>query len=301
VDLNTATQHYMQHCYTLAPKTRKIYKEHLVRLSAACKQSDVDNPPLDQITRWTLTHFMANLRKKNGKPYAPGYQHQIWRTLHTFFEFCTQEGWLDKNPMKGVPKPKLQHGPKPRLTLSQITQLTHAVKCHSCLDERNLAIVLLMVDSGLRLSEVANLRFLDVRLDDNTAYIQASKNRKNREVPLTPATVEAVTSYMATRPAPTNTKEAFFLSRYGNDITPGSIHLLLKRLQKHLDFPLHAHLLRHTFANHYNRIGNLRKLQKILGHSRISTTADYYTDPDMADIIAEHSRAAPTIQINGKG
>jgi len=293
MDLQTATQHYMQHCYTLAPKTRKIYSEHLARLTQT-----LDNPQLSHVNHWTLINFMANLRHKNGQPYSPGYLHQIWRTLHTFFEFCAQEGWLEKNPMKQVPKPKLQHGAKPRLTLNQIAQLTHTVKRATCLEDRNLAIILLMVDSGMRLSEVANLRFLDVRLDDNTAYIQTSKTHTSREVPLTPATIEAITNYMATRPAPANTKESFFLNRYGDPITPGAIHLLLKRLQKHLNFPLHAHLLRHSFANHYNRKGNLRKLQKILGHSRISTTADYYTDPDMADIIAEHSQAAPTAQIN---
>lgn len=292
MDLQTVTNYYMQHCYTLAPKTRKIYQEHLARLTGT-----LHNPPLCHIDRWTLTRFMANLSHKNGQPYSPGYIHQIWRTLHTFFEFCASEGWLPENPMQAVPKPKLTHGPKPRLTISQIRALIHAIKCHTCLEDRNLAIVLLMVDSGLRLSEVVNLRCLDVRLDDSTIYIQTSKTRTSREVPITTATAGSIKHYLRHRPAPSSTNEPLFLNRYGDPITAEAIHLVLKHVQKHLNFPLHAHLLRHTFANHYNRKGNLRKLQKILGHSRISTTADYYTDPDMADIIAEHRQAAPTAQL----
>lgn len=154
-----------------------------------------------------------------------------------------------------------------------------------------------MLDSGLRLSEVANLRFSDIRLDDGTAYILSGKTRTSRDVPLTSYTIDALVDYVEHRLTPDNTDEIFFLNRYNEPITDSAIHQLLKRIQKHLNFNLHAHLLRHTFANHYNRNGNLRKLQKILGHSSISTTADYYTDPDMVDIIAEHKRAAPTNQI----
>ena len=282
---------YLIYCHNLTPKTRQIYQEHLTRLT-----QQLDNPPLTTITRWDMINFMAALKRKNGQPYAPGYLHQIYRTLHTFFEFCAREGWLITNPMHGVPKPKLNHGPKARLTMGQIEQLYRAIN-QTCLHKRNMAIILLMVDSGLRLGEVVNLRLCDLRPDDKTIYIHHGKGAKTREVPISPAIEAALDQYLKCRPRPKNAAEPVFLTRDKEPITDRAIHLLLKRLEKKCGFKLHAHLLRHTFANHYNRVGNIKKLQKILGHSRASTTADYYTDPDMADIIAEYRHAAPSEQM----
>jgi len=292
---SSTIQLYMKYCYNLAPKTSKIYKEHLDRL--LIKLGDV---PIDQISYWQLVDYMAGLCRRNGVgTYSPGYQHQIWRSLHTFFEFCIREEWIDKNPMKGVPKPRLEIGPKPRLTLEQISQLTHATKL-TTLSSRNLAIVLLMVDSGLRKHEVVNLRAVDIHLDEGTIYVRANKTRKTREVPIRLETIGAIEKYLEQRPLCESQTETLFLTRDNNDITGGAIHLLMKRLQKRLGFPLYAHLLRHSFANHYNRKGNLRKLQKILGHSSVSTTAAYYTDPDMEDIIEEHKIASPLAQIKNR-
>lgn len=201
--------------------------------------------------------------------------------------------------MRGIPRPRLETGPKPRLTLGQISQLIRAAKS-TTLPNRDLAIVLLMVDSGLRKHEVVNLRAIDIHLDEGTVYVRANKTHKTRNVPIRAETIRAIKEYLEQRPSCKSKGETFFLTRNNDPITGGAIHLLMKRLQKRIDIPLHAHLLRHSFANHYNRNGNLRKLQKILGHSNIGTTAAYYTDPDMAEIIEEHKRASPLGQINGK-
>ena len=88
--------------------------------------------------------------------------------------------------------------------------------------------------------------------------------------------------------------------RKGEDLSRKAIEELMKRLQKRMGIPLHAHLLRHTFANLYIRKGELKKLSKILGHSRIDTTARFYTDPEFPEIQAEHNIAAPTAQLAAK-
>ena len=148
--LSTAITDYLEFRYDLAAKTRHIYHGHLARLL-----DDIGDQPLASITPLALARFMGRLRRANGQPYAPGYLHQIYRTLHTFFNHARTMGWLDANPMAAVPAPPLPRGQKPRLPLPRIEELITAVKntrggrCN----DRNLAIILLMVDSGLRRAE----------------------------------------------------------------------------------------------------------------------------------------------------
>lgn len=246
---------------------------------------------------------MSDLCKQNGEAYSEDYKDQIWRTLHTFFKYCVTKQGLPENPMREVRRPQLETGTKPRLSLSQVDQLLETVSATEQID-RNAAIVLLMVDSGLRAGEVVNLRLTDVNFDDNSAYIKGTKVRKTREVPLSDKTVAALEKYMHKRRSLASTEKGLFLTakgpRKGQDVSRKAIEELMKRLQKRMGIPLYAHLLRHTFANLYIRKGELKKLSKILGHSRIDTTAKFYTDPDFPAIQEEHKHAAPTAQIAAK-
>lgn|GEM_PF-5474580 len=294
--LSSTIEYYLSFNYTLAGRTQKIYREHLGRL---CRF--LNDPPLDQITPRRLAEFMAGLRQTNGRPYSPGYQSQIFRALYAFFNFCVAEGLYPANPMARLKRPKIITGPKPRLSLKQIQRLLDAVK-QTGLAERNLAIVLLMVDCGLRRSEVVALQIGYIDFDDRSMRIYEPKKNKFREVPLSDMAHLALTAYLKKRRPVKNPAEHVFLiergPNKGQPLTIKSIEELMKRLKRKLGFKIYAHLLRHTFGNHYIRMGGLRYLQKILGHSRIDTTAAYYTDPDFADLQAEHRRAAPTAQLS---
>lgn len=113
---------------------------------------------------------------------------------------------------------------------------------------------------------------------------------------LTLLPIKAIKTYLNKRSALASTAKGLFLTakgaRKGEDLSRKAIEELMKRLQRKAGFPLYAHLLRHTFANHYIRVGKLKKLSKIIGHSRIDTTARFYTDPEFPDIQAEHQVAA---------
>jgi len=289
--LLNAIQHYNDYCYTLSPKTRKIYQEHLMRLF-----NTISNIPLEEITNRTMIKFMANLQDKHGHKYSPAYEQQIYRSLYSFFEYCIDEDWITENPLKRVPKPIIDIGPKARLQLSQVDNLIKAVKDTNCY-RRNLVIVLLLLDSGLRLGEVAGLNLAHIRMDDGTVFISHTKTHMSREVPLSEETITALTVYLKYRKPQHPQEKVLLISIDGKPLSKSAITLLMRRLQNKLGFKLHAHLLRHTFANLYIRKGNLRKLQKILGHSRIDTTARFYTDPDLDDIIYEHKYASPTAQL----
>ncbi len=298
MQLSTGITLYLNFNYTLAPKTLQIYREHLERLQHA-----LDDPPLVSIDHYALAGFMSSLRRKDGQPYSPAYLNQVHRTLHTFFEFCVTEGWIDKNPIARLKRPRVDAGPKPRLSLVQVRQLLNAV-AETSLPRRNMAIVLLMLDCGLRRGEVVSLTVGDIFLEEKRIIVRDAKTRTAREVPLSEPAELALRKYRDARRRPRRVTEPFFLTgsgpNKGQPISARVIEEMMKRLKRRLGFPLYAHLLRHTFGNHFIRKGGLKHLQKILGHSSINTTAAFYTDPDFPDLLAQISVAAPSVQIKQK-
>lgn len=286
ISYNIARRFYSKHCYALSPKTKKIYHDHLDRFGLF-----IGDSPLTQITHHDVADFMDSLRRSDGTCYAPGYLSQIFRTIYTFFEYCLLEGWINKNPMARVPRPRQSNGPKPRLKLDQVKQLLEAAT-KTDLPGRNIIIILLMVDSGLRLNEVANLQMDDIDLDLKSVIVYSEKTLTRREVPINDETIEAIKAYTAGR-----SSGPLLLSRDNSPMTKNAVAMQIKRLKRKLNFRLYPHLLRHTFANLYNRKGDIRKLQKILGHSDIRTTARFYSDPDFDVIQAEHRAVSPLAQL----
>jgi integrase len=287
IHLSSFTTEYLNYCYPLAERTKFLYRQHLERLTLY-----LNDPPLDEITESKLVDFMANLRGTLGQPYSANYQSQIFRSVYSFFVFCHKHKHLPFNPMAGVPRPRPDNGAKPRLKIKQVKELLRVIKQNTTLNRRNLAIVLLMVDSGLRLNEVVSLQIHDFDPDTRSMWVTSAKTRKRREVPMRQETIGAIIDYLGERQA-----GPMFLDRYGDPITKEAVRQLMRRLRKRLKFPLYAHLLRHTFGNLYNKKGDVRKLQKIMGHSDVRTTSMYYTDPDFDDIQAEYEQVSPLAQI----
>ena len=132
----------------------------------------------------------------------------------------------------------------PRLSASQVRELIAAVKS-TAYPYRNLAIILLMLDAGLRLSEVAELRTANLDLTRATAKVRG-KGNKEREVPLGQHTIQAIQDYLDTRQA---SHPYLVLNRYGRPLTADAISHVFKRLRKKLGWhKLHPLLLRHSFA-----------------------------------------------------
>lgn len=273
-------EEYLLDCYGLAETTRELYSTHLHRFA----ESVGDQPVTSQCVR----HYMAHLRQMDGTEYSRSYLDQVYRTLNTFFNWCIGEGHMQVNPMTHVRKPKVPQRKSPRLSKNQVFQLLAEAGKQSV---RNLVIILLMVDSGLRRGEVLNLKLSDLYLERGSAMVMG-KDRQEREVPLGHHTIEALESYLAVRPE-TSTERVFVTERYRAPLTRNGLGSVIRRLQEKVGFDVHCHLLRHTFANHFvANGGSVKKLQKILGHNQYSTTADLYLDPEYVEVAAEHERCS---------
>lgn len=144
--------------------------------------------------------------------------------------------------------------------------------------------------------EVVGLDLNDVDLDAAEVEVIGTGNKKRR-VPLGSDTIREIKAWLQRRPAVDH--EALFTTRDKVWITPNAIRLMLRKLGEALGFErLYPHLLCHTFANLYltSETGDLRSLQKILGHEDVETTAMIYTDPNIDDLKEMHSRSSPMNQ-----
>jgi len=126
-----------------------------------------------------------------------------------------------------------------------------------------------------------------VRKPDRAAV---SKNKKGREVPFSPATAREIRSFLACRPAEWRT-EAVFPSESGEPLKPGELGLQIRRLSARFGIPLHAHALRHLCATEFLRAtGNLALTARLLGHSNIRVTSDFYEHLTTEDLKAAHAQ-----------
>lgn len=289
--LETLKTEYMKYCYTKSQRTRFIYDQHISRLLHY-----LNDPPIETVTEQNILEFMAGLHRKNGLPYSPGYQSQVYRALNTFFNWVKKRGYISNNPMHGVPKPRPNNGGAGRLTNDQIKRLFEVLEQTTATQRnRDRAIILLMLDSGLRLNEVVSLIVENIDISGRRVRVHSAKTGRWRDVPINIQTAHILNQCIGPRMS-----GPVFFTKSRQPLTVDAVTKLFSRLKKKCGFPLHAHLLRHTFGRIYNRLGDIRKLQVIMGHSDVSTTARFYTDPDFDSIQAEHQTASPLAQLNQK-
>jgi len=208
------------------------------------------------------------------------------RHIKVFIGYCYTEEFI-KEPLHT--KMKLPKAERPMIEILTEDELTTLFSClgKKELDLRNRSILMLMVDCGLRLSEVAGLKHEDINFQKGYVTVMG-KGMKGRIVPLGVNVRRALLTYITKRRRADAARddEYLFLSRIRTPISAAAIVLMIRRVKKEADIPrLHAHLLRHTFATNLlvYGIGDVYELSRLLGHSDIKTTegylqvASYYT------------------------
>jgi len=200
------------------------------------------------------------------------------RALRGFFNWLYQNDYTDENRLKNLrpPKPTIEEidvlGPE------QIQTLLDACSPRTHLGCRNRAIVMLMLDGGLRLAEVATLLADDVHIEDGWLRVKG-KGNKERIVPFGRNLQQVLLRYVTTfRPPAASRPERFILSVQGEALTNWGIEEVVQRLGKSAGVNgLHPHLLRHTFATNFllYNCGDAFRLQQILGHTTLEMTRRY--------------------------
>jgi site-specific recombinase XerD len=296
MELERAVQAFLNDAVArdLSPKTHHRYQSDLADLARYLQAHSVTT--LEQVTADLLRAYFADLQTRGNlqhpdRKLSPFTIEGMYRSIKTFFRWCEWEEYLPANPMRRVRRNKLPSRIVPRLSEDQVATLLDEVT-GTMMPQRNLALILLMVDSGLRRGEALGLNVDDVYLDEQRVRV-FGKGRKERDVPLGEASTRALGEWLAVRPFSLSDK--VFLTDEGTPFQPAGVQSLFERLQARLRVPrLYPHLLRHTFAEIYlKHVRDVKSLQQILGHSKASTTLDLYVEHNFDDLLRMHQIGSP--------
>ena len=222
--------------------------------------------------------------------------------LRTFFRYLRREEILDTDPARQAVAPKREQTLPAHLSESEMSQLLSMPSGGDPLGRRDRAILELFYASGLRLSELVGLDMDNVDLRNRTVRVMG-KGSKERQVPFNQSTERALRAWLKdrlelrTQNAARSTRNAdpVFVKYRGSRLTGRSVHRIVRRYvsQCSMQFGISPHALRHSFATHLLQRGaDLRAIQELLGHARLSTT-QRYTHVNAAQLIEVYQKAHP--------
>ncbi|VUZ85581.1 recombinase XerC [Candidatus Methylomirabilis lanthanidiphila] len=222
-------------------------------------------------------------------------------TLRSFFRYLCREGIVGANPAKLVPTPKLPKRLPAHLTVDEVDRLLASPIEQNPPGARDLAILELFYASGIRLSELTGLNVRDVDMREGLVRV-TGKGNKERIVPVGSKATAALRRYLdqridlvqgTKRGAPESA--ALFLNRLGGRLSQRSTaRIVLKYLnQSGVGPKITPHGLRHSYATHLLQAGaDLRSIQELLGHARLSTT-QRYTHVNLDHLMEVYDKAHP--------
>jgi integrase/recombinase XerC len=217
--------------------------------------------------------------------------------LRTFLRYLRREGILDTDPAALAIAPRREQTLPAHLTEGEMTQLLEAPSGDDPLGRRDRAILELFYASGLRLSELVGLDMEDMDLRGRLVRVMG-KGGKERMVPFNSATERAIRAWLKDRASiltPRKREDPVFVNYRGTRLSSRSVDRLVRRYvaQCSTQFAISPHALRHSFATHLLQRGaDLRAIQELLGHARLSTT-QRYTHVNAAQLIEVYRKSHP--------
>lgn len=275
---------HLQHSKRYSRHTLQAYRRDLERYIAGLEQA------CTQANAKDIQSFVSRLRHQ--RLTAKTIQRNL-SAVRSFYEHLLKHNLVSANPAKLVSAPKATRNLPKVLDADKVSQLLDFADPKDGRSIRDQAILELFYGSGLRLSEVVNLRVSD--LDLNQGFVDVlGKGNKNRLVPLGRHCVRALRRWLAMHPNP-SADNWLLPGRGAQPLSPRTIQNRIKRVaQRRLgENSLHPHMLRHSFATHMlESSGDLRAVQELLGHADIATT-QIYTHLDFQHLARVYDDAHP--------
>ena len=258
----------------LSQNTLQGYRYDLLQLADHQKGFESD---LLSATRENLLHFLAS-RVKQGR--SPRSLSRYLSGFRQFYRWALREGRIQKDPSVLIERPRLGRGLPKALSEHQIEQLLEAPDLETPLGLRDRTMLELMYATGLRVSELVELTFSDINVNQGIVRVMG-KGNKERLVPLGEEAISWLQQYLSVaRPQLMGeaTCSSVFVTNRKAGMTRQAFWYAVKRHAKSVSInqPVSPHVLRHSFATHLlNHGADLRVVQLLLGHSDLSTTQIY--------------------------
>jgi len=265
---------------------------------AKTETGERNTPELTAIDHLTIREWIASLHSAQKKKASIARK---LATLRTFFQFLVREGVLELNPAKLVSTPKQEKKLPRHLSIEDAIRFIETPDTETDLGQRDRAILELMYATGVRVAELTTLNLADIDFRNQLIRV-TGKRRKQRIIPFGEPAAVALRAYLKIRDnlllkAPVSKRDdaALFLNYQGTRITTRSVGRLVDKYIQ-ICAGIHnisPHALRHSFATHLLDSGaDLRDIQELLGHARLSTT-QVYTHVSMEKLIAVYDKAHP--------
>ena len=286
----------------LSPATIKWYTFWSKRFVCFLRQRGL-SLDVDRVTARIVREFIVSLQRGEvpGNPeqvrcpraLSPATINNAFRALRAFFNWAEREGQIEASPMRRMREPKVPEKAPPAFTREEIAKLLSTAANWGLMRERNYVILLLLLDTGIRLSELTGLTLDSVFLEDGYIKVKG-KGSKERLIPIGRVVQDALRKYIAeTRPeVETN---ALFLTKDGRPLGNSGVQSLLRRIGRAagLKAAIGPHKFRHTFAREYLiNGGDLESLRRMLGHTSLEM-ARRYVNLVIDDLEALHRKASP--------
>jgi site-specific recombinase XerD len=266
-----------------SPHTVRLYTSILRRFGEFLMDRGMPTV-VESLTREHVEEWLAEtLRTRKANTAANRH-----KALRAFFTWLVEEGELRESPLRNIKPPRIPDEPPPVLTDEQLTRLIKACEGRTFEDRRDMALIRMLLDTGLRRSELVGLKLDDVDLDLNVAGVMG-KFRRPRAVPFGKKTALAIDRYLRMRAHHRYAdRPDLWLGRRGPMKPDGIYDAVVKRAERAGLADVHPHLFRHTFAHAWLAQGGQEQDLMMLAGWRSRTMIGRYG----ASAAAERAREA---------
>jgi len=301
VRIRDAVRDFLHEKRVLAETTHRWYASFLRLFAEWCEANGAST--CDALTGTVLLDWQASLFERldarTGKPVGSHSIRAHVVSVRTFLKWCAAEGLCQESLLRRLHQPRLPKRVIRTFNHDHIRALLSGCDVDATqpwdrwMEQRNRAIILVLLGAGIRADELCTLTLDRVRLDDDQPYLLVrGKGNKDREVALPPQAMIELRRYLRARPKHAET-DRVFVGQKRKPMTPNGIDQILYRIrdyvgaEKFATVRVSAHTFRHTFAKTYLEMpgADLFKLKETLGHTDIQTTQIY-----LRDFNARHAR-----------
>ena len=298
--LTTIRDEFSFHCQSrkLSPRTIKNYTKQLDYLFRFL-QEEKKTVHIEDVTSKDIKEFLVKMSKLGR---SANYVNDLLKAYKVFFKYAFEEGYAEENLTK-----KVKNAKKPKVIIRTFTErelkkMSNFYQGHDYLTIRNKVIMMMLIDTGIRLSELTGLTEEQIKFD---YIIIHGKGNKERVVPKSPLLSKWLIKYLAVRKsyfAYRVVPDNIFLSKNGKPLTNTMIDRIVKDAGKGCDVSsdirVSAHTFRHTYAQFQLRAGlDLYSLSRLLGHENITITQTYLNGMRDKEIIRQAQNTSPLMNI----
>ena len=259
----------------LSNNSIKSYEYDLILFKKFLIANKINDTPLN-----CKPETIKNYLYKSFSDKKPISQARSISAIKSFFNYLIFEGYIKDSPISNIESPKQEKKLPKVLTEEEIKKLINSIDLNHDFGQRNKTIIEILYGTGIRVSELINLKLSNIFFKENIIKV-IGKGNKERFVPLGEIASNELKIYINNRnrlKIDSKSSDILFLNRYGRGLTRSMIFKIISDASKRvgLDKKISPHTLRHSFATHLIKNGaDLRTIQLILGHESITTTEIY--------------------------